>query len=58
MICETCVEDTVCALIHSGCRADEATCIDGRACPDFIERCDCLICWPYALDEIGVRNDE
>jgi len=27
------------------CRADEASCIDGKDCPDYVEHCDCTLCW-------------
>ena len=25
------------------CRADESSCVDGKACPDYIEHCDCTL---------------
>ena len=58
MVCENCVEDEAYKQEHSGCRANEATCIDGRDCPDFVEYCDCPYC-NYAgitiLDEESVE---
>jgi hypothetical protein len=26
------------------CRADEASCIDGIDCPDYVEHCSCVQC--------------
>ena len=34
------------------CRADEASCIiDGKDCPDYVEHCDCTLCWPSDEEE-------
>ena len=48
-ICDNCTEDDAYKQAHSGCRAYETTCIDGTDCPDYVEECDCLECWP--IDE-------
>ena len=50
MICENCVEDK--DYDHSGCRANEETCIDGKNCPDYVENCDCTVCWPMDKEEV------
>jgi hypothetical protein len=50
MICENCVEDK--DYEHSGCRANEETCIDGKNCPDYVENCDCTVCWPMDKEEV------
>ena len=40
-ICDNCCID-----IKYGhrCRSNEASCIDGKDCPDYIEHCDCKEC--------------
>lgn len=48
-ICDNCTEDDAYKREHSRCRAYETTCKDGADCPDFVEECDCLECWP--IDE-------
>ena len=42
--CESCEEDTAYDRKHTGCRANEATCIDGVDCPDYVEHCSCQVC--------------
>jgi len=39
MICDACQEDH--GEFFHRCRADENSCIDGKDCPDYIERCEC-----------------
>ena len=44
LICDACTEDRGYNQDHSGCRAYEGTCIDGRECPDFVTLCLCPEC--------------
>ena len=44
MICDNCVTHTVGTSQPHRCRADESSCVDGKDCPDFIERCECMRC--------------
>ena len=48
MICDGCTDHG--DFFHR-CRADENACIDGKDCPDYIERCDCTYC-NYAGDNV------
>jgi len=50
MVCDNCTEvKTVRITVVDGemfhrCRADENSCVDGKACPDYIESCSCTNC--------------
>ena len=50
MVCDNCTEvKTVRITIVDGemfhrCRANENSCVDGKACPDYIESCSCTNC--------------
>ena len=44
MICDNCVTHTVGTSQPHRCRADESSCVDGKDCPDFTERCECMRC--------------
>jgi len=49
VVCDNCIEDGNRITIVDGemfhrCRANEASCVDGTACPDYIEQCACDTC--------------
>jgi len=42
ILCDNCTQDP--NGLHQ-CRANESSCIDGKACPDYVENCACTECW-------------
>ena len=55
-MCDTCQLDGPTNLAIHRCRANEDSCIDGRNCPDFRDKCNCpcteYIPWPVGWEVV------
>ncbi len=70
MICDNCLmamDETKCRPMYwdsypieewHRCRADSTSCLDGVNCPDYIDECDCSVCFEaylYNRREDGIK---